>query len=1135
MKKVFLLSLATIISIGFGSLTARANSSTGQDVQPLRLVKQQGRIAWQLPEKEKMPNQMARAGKGIVKAPMLVAGDFNLGGAILYGWSSYSTVDPVGLYKVGSNGITQEWVDQYFMSNDVDLYNGIIVDGKLYGNVFRLTPEGSIRAQNWLTYDAESGELLSATDCDLVNDAPTFHRMTYNPNDGYIYGVGYIYSTGGAMQFFKTTIDNPQQAEVIKSLEDFYETFNTMCYNAKENLICGFDLYGDFIKMNLNGEIVSTYYPDNIPWGYYNYPSGMVYSEEDDAYYWEAVGYDGSFLCMLQVTGETEYDVENTVLYQLPNDNQLLFFATATPNLLAPQKAVMTEFAFLDGQTSGYIEYTIPSYLQDGVTPIAADNTLIAVASVDGIAQPDVIVTPGQTMRVDYSSLSEGNHIFKLMLSYNGQTSTTSCYKYVGYDTPKAPENVTLSNELTVSWDPVTEGVNGGFVDSDVEYNIYLNGEFVDKTNETSYQITIPDNSPMASYVAEVSAVNHGHESAKTASEAVVAGEPYLLPFTVVPTASQALVCTIIDANGDDNTWMYDDENNLFAIGYAWGAHDDMLLMPAFRIEDADQYYQVFFDAAYASRNYKNEKIDIYVGKTTNKNEMTLIEQGFTPQALYPEFATGSVYFKVDEPGVYYLGFNCVSNDQMGCALKNITVTGNNIYPQSPANLSDLEVEAGQNGELVAYVTFTLPTEDMEGNVLDPSTEITVTVSGEYTASVTGFPGESKTVQVNTVQGDNKLAVTPSIGEYNGLTEYVNVYTGVVIPETPQNVTKEVAPDMLSVTFNWDPVTTGVDGGYVNPEEITYDVYILKYYSDYADWVKLANTGTATSYEYVLPEDEMRLANRTFAIAAVNAAGASAKQQIKAWLGPGVTIPWEESQFTTGDFEYSWYVTGKVNGENNPNYSGYALTDAEWLSWDYGITLPDYLNDNPNPYLAISFRANHENKFGVSTPELSTKNVDKAYIEFTLASGEILPETRITATYYGCEEPVEIATIPAGSGDAWDIYTFDLPAELMGRDWIRIIFDCTFDNNDQYFVLNSFAVRTGSMSSVETIELKTGITGGIGTINITGNVGNDLIICNINGQVVLNKKVASDYETFNIDKGIYIVKCGSTACKVMVR
>lgn len=45
MKKVFLLSLATIISIGFGSLTARANSSTGQDAQPLRLVKQQGRVA----------------------------------------------------------------------------------------------------------------------------------------------------------------------------------------------------------------------------------------------------------------------------------------------------------------------------------------------------------------------------------------------------------------------------------------------------------------------------------------------------------------------------------------------------------------------------------------------------------------------------------------------------------------------------------------------------------------------------------------------------------------------------------------------------------------------------------------------------------------------------------------------------------------------------------------------------------------------------------------------------------------------------------------------------------------------------------------------------------------------------------
>ena len=48
----------------------------------------------------------------------------------------------------------------------------------------------------------------------------------------------------------------------------------------------------------------------------------------------------------------------------------------------------------------------------------------------------------------------------------------------MGIDIPKKPKNVTLTDNfdgtVTLSWDPVTEGINNQFVPKDdVTYNIY--------------------------------------------------------------------------------------------------------------------------------------------------------------------------------------------------------------------------------------------------------------------------------------------------------------------------------------------------------------------------------------------------------------------------------------------------------------------------------------------------------------------------------------------------------------------------------------------------------------------------------------------------------------------------------------
>lgn len=55
-----------------------------------------------------------------------------------------------------------------------------------------------------------------------------------------------------------------------------------------------------------------------------------------------------------------------------------------------------------------------------------------------------------------------------------------------------APKSVTLSENL-IRWAPVTEGVNGGYLDKEkLEYEVYLNGQLLTTTKRNSYDLTIP-------------------------------------------------------------------------------------------------------------------------------------------------------------------------------------------------------------------------------------------------------------------------------------------------------------------------------------------------------------------------------------------------------------------------------------------------------------------------------------------------------------------------------------------------------------------------------------------------------------------------------------------------------------------
>jgi len=140
---------------------------------------------------------------------------------------------------------------------------------------------------------------------------------------------------------------------------------------------------------------------------------------------------------------------------------------------------------------------------------------------------------------------------------------------------------------------------------------------------------------------------------------------------------------------------------------------------------------------------------------------------------------------------------------------------------------------------------------------------------------------------------------------YDGDSEDVNVSVliGKDRPDTPKNVkVTEQADGNLLIT--WDPVTTGVQGGYFVPEEVTYTV--SRSLSEYASPETLAENLTVCSYTF----DASTLTSPTelrFFVCAATPEGTSSNGAAPVIIaGPASSIPFVETFNNNGNPDNLW-------------------------------------------------------------------------------------------------------------------------------------------------------------------------------------------------------------------------------------
>ena len=145
------------------------------------------------------------------------------------------------------------------------------------------------------------------------------------------------------------------------------------------------------------------------------------------------------------------------------------------PPAESPAPPVIKAINFEGGATSGSFTITLPSATA-GAQPLSGEIGWIAL--LDGETASQGTAAAGSDVTVDFTSLSEGYHLFTFR-ALNGPAASenTSHNMWTGIDTPLPTAKVTLTHDR-VMWEPVTEGVHGGWVDLDnLEYEILLNDE----------------------------------------------------------------------------------------------------------------------------------------------------------------------------------------------------------------------------------------------------------------------------------------------------------------------------------------------------------------------------------------------------------------------------------------------------------------------------------------------------------------------------------------------------------------------------------------------------------------------------------------------------------------------------------
>lgn len=761
--------------------------------------------------------------------------------------------------------------------------------------------------------------------------------------------------------------------------------------------------------------------------------TGLAYADEEGAYGMsaaidlktgnmffaelDATGNDGGLYTVDLTTGAASL-VQNWGIKQIYG----LVIPAAQAADEAPAAAENLSATFENGSLNGEIRFTAPTTTYAGDV-LAGNLTYTVQANGTQIAQAEV--APGEEVVVN-AAVEEGINTFLVTTSNEaGESPKARVSLYVGYDTPQAPTDVTLAisaeGAVELTWTAPAAGINNGYLDA-LTYNVYVvtkdeKTQVATGLTECTYTTTI-EVGELANYIYAVEAVNGQHVSAMVQSNGVVIGNALSCPVEFTMTSSDFNMMTVIDNNGDGRTWGFSSEG---LVRYTYSASnngDDYLVLPAVKLS-AGRTYNLDVKAASYSKSFP-EKLEVTIGQgATVEAQSTVIgEARVLPND--PENVE-HIEFTVAESGEYNVALHAVSDaDMYYLNLTGVSLTAGAL-PEAPQAVSDLAAVAGEKGALEATVSFVAPTLRVNGEALESIAKIVV-IRDKKEVKVFEAPAPGETlsfVDTELANGINSWTVVAFNEAEDGPAAKVSAFVGVDVPAAP--VATLVDLD-TQVRIEWEAVTEGANGGYVDPSDLTYEIYAID--GGYIGELIASTTETSYTMDYNTNEgdaDLLQVAMRT-----VSSTEQSSYIGSDALLvGAPVGLPWIE-EFAGADIENFMWIS------QDPENKLSAIT----LSTDEGGVAAFSANGAGQ---SGSLKTGKISLAGAINPEVILNYT--AWVGFKL---EVIVETKT--------ESEVIATVENEGDEEMHTLAAVIPAKYVSEPYVVVSFKATSATNGSLYI-----------------------------------------------------------------------------------
>lgn len=668
------------------------------------------------------------------------------------------------------------------------------------------------------------------------------------------------------------------------------------------------------------------------------------------------------------------------------------------------------EILFNNDSLNGTVTFNLPANDDTG-TPLS--GTVSYEIKLNETVAASGTGSPGSKITAAVNARAAGKYTL-IVYALNGTVRGPDLRqtRFIGHDTPKAPAfaNATASdanNNVTLTWGAVTEGMEGGYINTAaIAYNIIRQPGDV-KVAENVRSTSYTDNSltSMGIYSYEITATDGVTTSTPTVTAEITAAEslginaPWSHDF---PTSGQGFF-TVYDGNNDGICWNYSANDKTMWLRMSQSQEsDDWLISPPINVTSNMQYNLRM--TLNGSNQMETQRVEIRYGNAPTPEAMTNVAMRTTEFVWERNL---NFWFEAVSTGKIYIGLHVTSKPSGGAIKAQNFMLSGAIDGRCPAQPGYVTATPGANGALSATVDAILPSLDFNGNTLGSISSVTIfnATTGKTVAELTGKnPGDRCSVTDNEpVAGINIYEVSCTNAYGTGTPRTRECWIGPDIPALPQNVSWTKSGN--GVTIRWDRPSGGEHNGYLNFDNLEYIVYERD--MEHQIYRGKAFSTTATP---VISEQQELLRYYVCAVDADGQNGKVATSNHSAY-GEAYGTPLHESFTQAGTSTAPWKLD--IEEGNNPWYALSYLTDLSVRPFDHDGGMLVY-----TPLSAGSSK--------IETPVLDISSLSKPVIKFWHMSFDNNTALSVEASIDNGNSWQTVGAINPGTPARWELRTLSL-------------------------------------------------------------------------------------------------------------